>query len=148
MTATAEINNKKNTRRTNSPYPADFVAEVVEYFKKGHSTAKTSKKFNICTATVLNWAHKNGATIRRRGRPVASETKNKIHPTVSKVIKAINNERAGGEAYSLASDFGISEKAESREPSAPAELNLSYCPCCGTNIKAVMIALQTVKEMK
>lgn len=123
-------------------YSDKTKAKAVKLYKQGMSVVKIVEKMKLKVPTVYNWIRL--AAEKEAGNK--SNNKNKIHPDVSKVIEDINNEQAGGEMHSLASDFGISANAESRETSTPVELK--FCPCCGTNIKAILIALQACKELR
>jgi len=129
-------------RRLVSPYSDETKAKAVEMYRQGMSVVKIVKKLKLKGPTVYTWIRE--AAEKESGNK--SSKKNKIHPAVSKVIEDIRNEQAGGETHSLASDFGISANAESRETGTPVELK--FCPCCGTNIKAVLIALQACKELR
>lgn len=119
--------------------PQEVRAQAVAMYNGNVKVEDIAKNFGVSTFTIYSW-------IKSTKNKKKFKSKNKIHPAVSKVIEDIRNEQAGGETHSLASDFGISANAESRETSTPVELK--FCPCCGTNIKAVLIALQACKELR
>lgn len=146
MSAIAEpesqvLSNKKTKKRVRFSYSDEIKAKAVELYNQGVPVVKISNELKIKAAcAIYTWIRKASE------KSNASKSKKKLHPTVSEVISAITKNRKGEEAYSLASDFGISANTENRETNNPVELK--FCPCCGTNIKAVMIALQTCQEMR
>lgn len=135
------LSNKKTKKRIRLFYSDEIKAKAVELYNQGVPVVKIKNELKIKSVCVIYiWIRK---ALEKSDAP---ESKKKLHPAVSKVISAITKERKGGEVYSLASDFGISANAEKEETDNSVELK--FCPCCGTNIKAVMIALQTCQEMR
>lgn len=130
---------KRNLRPT---YSDELKGEAVELYNKGIPATTIADKLKVTNQSIYTW-------IRQAAQKTAvnkSNNKSKTHPTVSKAMEDIRTAHNSGETHSLASDFGISENAENRETSTPVEIK--FCPCCGTNIKAVMIALQTCQELR
>lgn len=130
----------KSKKQRKSLYSDKVKAKAVKLYNQGVSVIKISEKLKLKAPSVYSWIQ------AARKASAHKSNENEVHPAVHKVINSIRKEQAGGEAHSLASDFGINENAENREAINPVELK--FCPCCGTNIKAVMIALQTCQEIK
>ena len=119
--------------------PQEVRAQAVAMYNENVKVEDIAKNFGVSTFTIYSW-------IKSTKNKKKFKSKNKMHPAVSKVIEDIRNEQSSGETYSLASDFGISANTDTRETGTPVELK--FCPCCGTNIKAVLIALQACKELR
>lgn len=111
----------------------DTKAKVFELHAQGVSVAQIAKKLKLKVPSIYSWLKK-------------AKLEGNRHPYVSKVIEDIKNEQRGGASHSLASDFNIDANLNTRETSNSIEIN--FCPCCGTNIKAVLIALQACKELR
>lgn len=139
----AAVGPRNSIKRNLRPlYSDESKVEAVKMYNKGIPVTTIADKLKVSSHSIYAWIRQ--AAQKTNGNK--SKNKSKMHPTVSKAMEDIRNEHNSGETHSLASDFGISENAENRETSTPVEIK--FCPCCGTNIKAVMIALQTCQELR
>lgn len=136
------VSKKKNANF----WPLDMRMKAVELYKQGYSVREIAKELKISIPAIYVWINKAGLAFHGKKRAKSKRAKrNKLHPSVSKVINDIRKEQSDVETHSLASDFGISANTDKETDSA---IELKYCPCCGTNIKAVLVALQTCKELR
>lgn len=130
-------NSTKKKDRRGIKYDDATISKVVLAYNNGRSVRALSEEYGIHTLTIYKWL--NGKV---RGRKNANAEANAAF--VEKVIKDINNSEDTAHSNSLAVDFGIGLD-ESNNSTSKVELN--FCPCCGTNIKAVRIALETCQEL-
>lgn len=127
----------KTKDRRGIKYDAATINKVVLAYHNGRSVRALSEEYGIHVLTIYKWL--NGKV---RSRKNANAEANAAF--VEKVIKDINNSKDPAHSNSLAVDFGIGSD-ESNNSASKVELN--FCPCCGTNIKAVRIALETCQEI-
>lgn len=114
--------------------------EAINAYKKGERVADISARLNIKTNRIYSWIKSHSLNPEK----FAKRQRN-INTTdlVTKVVEDIRAGKKVAHSRSFAEDFGLSQ-----ESSNNSNVELKFCPCCGTNIKAVQIALETCQEIK
>jgi transposase-like protein len=120
-------------------YDDAFRATVVSAYQDGAAVSAISKKYGVHIATIYNWLRAANA----RESDTDSKKSDDRAALLARVIDDIKNGRTTEQSRSLSADFGVTTVND--KPAANTELN--FCPCCGTNIKAVRVALETVQEL-
>lgn len=119
METTANTQQSKTVRKKSNRYDIDTQVEVLTAHAKGELVSSIAKRFGMHPSTIYAWIH------------AFNESEKTDKPKKSAPVEKAN---------SIAKDFGVS-----REVSSSADLK--FCPCCGTNIKAVRIALETCQQL-
>jgi transposase-like protein len=148
---TQQVENKKVSKRgTHSrKFSLETKIEAIHAYKKGNSITEIAGRFNGSSNSIYNWIRSYKldpeAFVKRHGNLKTNDTTATTATTdlVTKVVEDIRAGKTGAHSRSFAEDFGISQ-----EPSHNSNIELKFCPCCGTNIKAVRIALETYQEIK
>lgn len=113
---------KKKQSRTSHPdnLKQDVIKSVIE---DGVTPSDAASKFNIKIATVYSWLQK-----------------------VDKWKNINKNRRGKRTTDSIADSIGVSKGSRKAKNVSYVNnsSNVNFCPCCGTNIQAVVIALETV----
>jgi transposase-like protein len=121
-------------------FSLEVKMEAINAYKKGERMMNITKRLNTTPASIYNWIKSY-----KRDPQNFAKSHSKVNPTdlVNKVVEDIRAGKKGAHSRSFAEDFGISQ-----EPPHNSNIELKFCPCCGTNIKAVRIALETCQEIK
>lgn len=120
MTELAQRKKKQSRIAHSADLKQDVIKSVIE---DGVTPSDAAYKFNIKIATVYSWLQK-----------------------VDK-WKNINKNRRGKRATtSIADSIGVSKGIRKTKNVSYSNnsSNVNFCPCCGTNIQAVVVALETV----
>lgn len=139
---------KKVSNRSYTNHSEEVKAKAIAFYKDKWKSADIEKALGVKVPTMYGWFRKAGLI---PGRQTALNSKrkiktkvNKFHPIVYEVMRDIENERKKEfSSFSLESDFSIPQVTDIKESKSNVELK--FCPCCGTNIRAVLLALQTCK---
>jgi transposase-like protein len=128
-------------------YSAVFMRKVVDAYNNGTPVGTLSVDFGVPAASIYNWIRvsNNGKPQKRGRKPGVPNSRKPSIPNslVQRVMQDIEHEYDTEQSHSLATDFTANPAIS--KPEANTELN--FCPCCGTNIKAVRVALETCQEM-
>jgi transposase-like protein len=121
-------------------YSLETKMEAIRAYKKDERVVEISKRLNVPVQSIYTWIKKYNTNPKK-----FMQKRAKVAPAalVSSVIEDIKSGRTGEHTRSFAEDFGVSPSS-----SHSSNVELKFCPCCGTNIKAVRIALETFQEIK
>ena len=140
------ITSNHTKRIKGHPYPAEFRQRVIADVKQGTLVPDAAQKYGVHFSTIYAWLKEAGVewTRGKGGRKSGQSTKNSANQAlVHKVISDIQKGKMREETRSLADDFNVTSAGKTQP-----DVELNYCPCCGTNIKAVRIAMETCQEAK
>ena len=139
---TQQVANKTVAKRATHrrKFSLETMMEAINAYKKGERVLEISDRLNTRPDRIYNWIK-----IYNKDPKKFAKRHGKVAPTdlVTKVVEDIRAGKTGAHSRSFAEDFGISQ-----DPSHNSNIELKFCPCCGTNIKAVRIALETCQEIK
>jgi transposase-like protein len=122
-------------RRTHS---LETKMQVIDACKKGEAVSAIGSRLNLNPCVIYNWINK----FSRDGSFTSSGGNKEPEAMVAAVIDDIKSGRTRERAFSLADDFGVSSAASNN-----SNIEVKFCPCCGTNMQAVRVALQTYQEV-
>ena len=139
---TQQVANKPVSKRASNrrKISLETMMEAINAYKKGERVMEISERLNARPSRIYNWIksyNRDPKKFAKRHVKVAATD------LVTKVVEDIRTGKTGAHSRSFAEDFGISQ-----ESSHNSNIELRFCPCCGTNIKAVRIALETCQEIK
>ena len=151
---TQQVANKTVSRRAANrrKISLETKMEAIHAYQRGERVSEIANRLNGCPISIYNWikSYKFDPErfIKRHGSLKTNDTTDATDTTattdlVAKVVEDIRAGKTVEHSRSFAEDFGFSQ-----EPSHNSNIELKFCPCCGTNIKAVRIALETCKEIK
>jgi DNA-binding transcriptional ArsR family regulator len=109
----------KNLRKKSKRYDTNTQVEVLTAHASGELVSSIAKRFGMHPSTIYAWIN------------ALNESEKTDKPKKSATVEKAN---------SIAKDFGVSREVSS-------SVDLKFCPCCGTNIKAVRIALETCQQI-
>jgi transposase-like protein len=112
--------------------------QVVKAHKKGESVSSISQRLKLNKSIIYNWINK----YKGGGKAALSRTKKAPGVTSVTMIDNTKPGRAGAQTFSLAEDFGLDSPASNN-----SNIEVKFCPCCGTNVQAVRIALETYQTI-
>lgn len=139
---TQQVANKTVSKRGTHirKFSLEIMMQAINAYKNGARVLEISNRLNISPDRIYNWTRSYNKDPKKFAKRYG-----KVAPTdlVTKVVEDIRAGKTGAHSRSFAEDFGISQ-----EPSHNSNIELKFCPCCGTNIKAVRIALETCQEIK
>jgi hypothetical protein len=139
---TQQVANKKVSKRGTHirKFSLEIMMQAINAYKNGERVMEISNRLNISPDHIYNWTKSYNNDPKKFAKRYG-----KVDTTdlVTKVVDDIRAGKTGAHSRSFAEDFGISQ-----EPSHNSNIELKFCPCCGTNIKAVRIALETCQEIK
>ncbi len=133
-TKTDEPNKNRKT------FSLETKLEAVKAYKKGESVASIAKRIDSKGINIYQWVAQHRANPKIFINKVKNKNREKL---VTKVVEDIRAGKTGEHSRSLVEDFGFNQEASNN-----SNVELKFCPCCGTNIKAVQIALETCQEIK
>jgi transposase-like protein len=120
--------------------------EAIHAYQRGERVSEIANRLNGCPISIYNWikSYKFNPEgfVKRHGNLKTDDT-TATTDLVAKVVEDIRAGKTVEHSRSFAEDFGFGQ-----EPSHNSNIELKFCPCCGTNIKAVRIALETCQEIK
>ena len=120
--------------------------EAIHAYQRGERVTEIAERFNSAPISIYYWIKSYKLNpegfVKRHGNLKTDDT-TATTDLVAKVVEDIRAGKTVEHSRSFAEDFGFSQ-----EPSHNSNIELKFCPCCGTNIKAVRIALETCQEIK
>lgn len=114
--------------------------EAIHAYQKGERVMEISDRINARPSRIYTWIKSYNMDPKKFAKRHSKVTATDL---VAKVVEDIRAGKTVEHSRSFAEDFGFSQ-----EPSHNSNIELKFCPCCGTNIKAVRIALETCQEIK
>lgn len=139
MKTLAAENKKAQNRKQRHRCTSQEKLEIINKYKKGEAASEISKIFNVSVSTIYKWF--NDYTLDPKGFVRNNKKTKATLPAFSVTDNIVSDKNE--HTRSLLDDF-----IETPEPSYNSNNELKFCPCCGTNIKAVRIALETYQEIK
>lgn len=136
-----EIKNKvKKRKRT---YLSTRL-EAVKAYREGEAASKIAERIGVSEAAVYLWINKYKSKSKRFFDTFLNSNNNDklTTRTVDTPAPAVEENY-----HSLAEDFGLLQFDNNKTDNAD-NTELNFCPHCGTDIKAVRIALETCKSIK
>lgn len=131
-----ETLNKAPRRR--ATHSLETKMQAVDAYKEGEVVSSIGNRLKVNPCVIYNWINK----FNRDGGFKRSGGSKEPEAMAAAVIADIKSGRAVGSACSLAEDFGVASHTTNN-----SNTEVKFCPCCGTNIQAVRIALQTCQEV-
>lgn len=138
---TQQVANKPVSKRTANrrKISLEIMMEAINAYKKGERVMEISDRINARPSSIYNWIKSYNRDPKKFAKRHSKVTTTDL---VTKVVEDIRAGKTGVHSRSFAEDLGISQ-----EPSHNSNIELKFCPCCGTNIKAVRIALETYQKI-
>lgn len=139
---TQQVANKTVSKRAANrrKISLEIMLAAINAYRKGERVMEISARLNARPSRIYNWIKIYNMDpkkfIKRHSKVVTTDL-------AAKVVEDIRAGKTVEHSRSFAEDFGFSQ-----EPSHNSNIELKFCPCCGTNIKAVRIALETCQEIK
>lgn len=132
-----ETLNKAPRRR--ATHSLETKMQALDAYKEGETVSSIGKRLKTNPCVIYNWINK----FNRDGGFKRSGGSKEPEAMVAAVIADIKSGRTRDSTRSLAEDFGVSS------PDADnSNIEVKFCPCCGTNMQAVRIALETCHEIQ
>lgn len=132
------LNKIPHHRRTHS---LEMKMQALDAYKDGEVVSSIGNRFKINPCVIYNWIKK----YNRDGGFSRIGGDKKPEAAVAAVIADIKAGRTkeSASSRSLAEDFGVANPAANN-----SNIEVKFCPCCGTNVQAVRIALETCQEIQ
>jgi transposase-like protein len=136
-----QSNNSMETLSKATPrimYKPEAKLQVVKAHKKGEAVSSISQRLKLNKSIIYSWIKK----YKGGGKAALSRTKKAPGGAAVTVVDNIKASRTGAQTFSLAEDFGLDSPISNN-----SNIEVKFCPCCGTNVQAVRIALETYQTI-